>query len=48
MVAEPMQLESDSPKQLMMWAVDCPHTQECVENSTKQYAGLASVGSAVL
>jgi hypothetical protein len=47
-VAEPMQLESDSPKQLMMWAVDCPHTQECVENSTKQYAGLASVGSAVL
>jgi hypothetical protein len=44
-VAEPMQLESDSPKQLMLWAVDCPHTQECMENSMKQYVGLASADS---
>jgi hypothetical protein len=47
-VVEPMQLESDSLKQLMLWAVDCPHTQECMKNSTKQYAGLASADSAVL
>jgi hypothetical protein len=31
----PMLLESDLPKQPMLWAVDCPHTQECMENSTK-------------
>jgi hypothetical protein len=47
-VVEPMQLESDSLKQLMSWAIDCPHTQKCMENSMKQYAGLASADSVVL
>ena len=47
MVAEPMQLESDLPKQLMLWVVGCPHTRECMANSMKQYAGPASVDSAL-
>jgi hypothetical protein len=47
-VAGPMQLESDLPKQLMLWAAGCPHTRECMENSTKQYAGPASSDSATL
>jgi hypothetical protein len=47
-VAKPMQLESDLPKQLMLWAAGCPHTQECMENSTKQCAGPASADSVVL
>jgi hypothetical protein len=42
-VAGSMLLESDLSKQLMLWAADCPHTRECMENSTKQYAGPASV-----
>jgi hypothetical protein len=28
--------------------VGCPHTLECMGNNTKQYAGLASVDSAML
>jgi hypothetical protein len=28
-VVEPMQLESDLPKQLMLWATGYPHTWEC-------------------
>jgi hypothetical protein len=51
-VARPMQLESGSPKLLKLWVVkmvvDCPHTQECTENNTKQYVGLASADSAVI
>jgi hypothetical protein len=47
-VAGPMQLESGLPKQLMLWAVGCPRTQECMENSMKRYAGPASVDSALL
>jgi hypothetical protein len=47
-VARPMQLESDLPKQLMLWTAGCPHTRECMENSTKQYAGSASADSAWL
>jgi hypothetical protein len=51
-VARPMQLGSGSPKLLTLWVVkmvvDCPHTQECTENSTKQYVGLALVDSVVL
>jgi hypothetical protein len=47
-VAGPMQLVSDLPKQLMLWTVGCPHIRECMENSTKQYAGPASADSAVL
>jgi hypothetical protein len=47
-----MQLGSDSPKLLTLWvvkmAVDCPHTQECMGSSTKQYAGLASTNCVVL
>jgi hypothetical protein len=47
-----MQLESGLPKLLKLWVakmtVDCPHTQECMGNNTKQYVGLASVDSAVL
>jgi hypothetical protein len=43
-----MQLESGLPKQLMLWAVGCPRTQECMENSMKRYAGPASVDSALL
>jgi hypothetical protein len=46
--AEPMQLESDLPKQLMLWAAGYPHTRECMENSTKQCAGPASADFAVL
>jgi hypothetical protein len=30
------------------WATGCPHTPECKENSTKQYAGPASADSASL
>ena len=47
-VAGPMKLESGLPKQLMLWAVGCPHTQECMGNSTKRYAGPASADSALL
>jgi hypothetical protein len=51
-VARPMQLGSDSPKLLTLWVVkmvvDCPHTQECTGNSTKQYVGLASADSTML
>jgi hypothetical protein len=47
-VAGPMQLESDLPKQLMLWTTGCPHTQECMENSTKQYVGPASADSTSL
>jgi hypothetical protein len=47
-VAEPMQLESDLPKQLMLWVADCPHTQECMENTMKQCVRPASANSAVL
>jgi hypothetical protein len=51
-VARPMQLMSGLPKLLTLWVVkmvvDCPHTQECMENSTKQYVGLASGDSVVL
>jgi hypothetical protein len=47
-VAEPMQLENDFPKQLMMWAAGCPHTGECMDNSTKQCTGPASGDSAAL
>jgi hypothetical protein len=36
-VAGPMQLVSDLPKQLMLWTAGCPHIQGCMENSTKQY-----------
>ena len=53
MVVEgPMQLGSGLPKLLKLWVVkmvvDCPHTQECTGNSTKQYVGLASIDSTVL
>jgi hypothetical protein len=34
-VAGPMQLGSGLPKQLILWVVGCPHTRECVGNSTK-------------
>jgi hypothetical protein len=47
-VAGPMQLENDLPKQLMLWAAGCPHTPECTENSTKQYARPASADSVAL
>jgi hypothetical protein len=47
-VAEPMQLGSGLPKQLILWAVGCPHTRECMGNSTKQYARPASADSVVL
>jgi hypothetical protein len=47
-VAGPMQLGSGLPKLLIPLVVDCPHTQECTGNSTKQYAGPASAGSVVL
>jgi hypothetical protein len=47
-VAGSMQLESGLPKQLMLWAVGYPHTQECMGNSTKQYARLALADSALL
>jgi hypothetical protein len=44
----PMQLESGLPKQLMLWAVGCPHTRECMGNSTKRYAGPTSADFALL
>jgi hypothetical protein len=47
-VAGPMQLESGLLKLLILWVVDCPHTQERTGNSTKQYVGPASADSAVL
>jgi hypothetical protein len=46
-VAGPMQFENDLLKQPMLWATGCPHTRECMENSTKQYAGPASVNCAL-
>jgi hypothetical protein len=45
---EPRRLGSDSPKQRKSWAVDCPQTPRYMENSMKQYARLASIGSSVL
>jgi hypothetical protein len=47
-VAGAMQLWSGLPKLLILWVVDCPHTQECTGNSTKRYAGPASADSVVL
>jgi phage protein U len=47
-VAVPMQLGSGLPKQLIQRVVGCPHTRECMGNSTKQYAGPASADSIVL
>jgi hypothetical protein len=47
-VTGPMQLESGLPKQLMLWAVGCPHTRECMGNSMKRCAGPASANSALL
>ena len=47
-VVGPMQLGSGLPKLLILWVVDCPHTQECMGNSTKQYAGPALADFAVL
>jgi hypothetical protein len=47
-VAGSMQLESGLLKQLMMWAIGCPHTRECMGNSTKWYVGPASADSALL
>jgi hypothetical protein len=46
--AGPMQLGSGLPKILILWVVDCPHTQECKGNHMKRYTGPASAGSAVL
>jgi hypothetical protein len=48
LVAEPMQLESDLTKQLMLWAAGCPHTREYMESSMKQCGGPASADSAAL
>jgi hypothetical protein len=47
-VARPMQLVSDLPKQLMSWVVGFPHTWGCMGNSTKQYAGPALADYVVL
>jgi hypothetical protein len=47
-VARPMKFESGLSKQLMLWAIGCPHTRECMENSTKRYAGPASADSVLL
>jgi hypothetical protein len=47
-VAEPMQLENDLPKQLMSWVAGCPHTQGYMANSMRQYARPASTDSIVL
>jgi hypothetical protein len=47
-VAGPKQLESGLPKQLMLWAVGCPHTWKCMGNNTKRYAGPTSANSALL
>jgi hypothetical protein len=47
-VAGPMQLESDLPKQLMLWAVGCPYTRKCMGNNTKRYGGPALTDSALL
>jgi hypothetical protein len=41
-------LESDLPKQPMLWAAGCPHTRKCMENSTKQYAGPSSTDFVLL
>jgi hypothetical protein len=48
MVAGPMQPGSGLPKLLILWVVDCPHTQECTENRTKRYAGPALVDYVML
>jgi hypothetical protein len=47
-VAGAMLLGSDLSKQSMLWVAGCPHTRECMENSTKQYAGPASADYALL
>jgi hypothetical protein len=47
-VAGCMMLESDLPKQPMLWAAGYPHTWKCMENGMKQYAGPASADSALL
>jgi hypothetical protein len=47
-VAGPMQLGSGLPKLLILWVVDCPHSQECMGNSTKRYAGPPLADSVVL
>jgi hypothetical protein len=47
-VVGPMQLGSGLLMLLILWVVDCPYTQECMGNSTKRYAGPASVDSDVL
>jgi hypothetical protein len=47
-VAKPMQLESDLPKQLMLWVAGCPHTQGYMTNNMKYCAGLASADYVVL
>jgi hypothetical protein len=48
MVAEPMQLEIDLPKQLMLWVTSCLHTQGYMANNMKYCAGPTSVGSVML
>jgi hypothetical protein len=47
-VIEPKQLENDLLKQLMSWVSGCPHTQEYMVNSMRQYARPASADSVVL
>jgi hypothetical protein len=47
-VAGSMRLESGLPKQPMLWVAGCPHTRECMENNTKQYARPALADSALL
>jgi hypothetical protein len=47
-VVGPMQPRSGLLKLLILWVVDCSHTQECTGNSTKQYAGPALADSAML
>jgi hypothetical protein len=34
-VGEPMQLENDLLKQLMLWVASCPHTQGYMANNMK-------------
>jgi hypothetical protein len=43
-----MQPGNGLPKQLILWVVGCPHTQECMGNSMKQYAGPVSADFVVL
>jgi hypothetical protein len=47
-VMGPMQLESGLPKRLMLSAIGCPHTRECMENNTKRYGGPTSADSTLL